>query len=140
MWMWLRKGNLKRETESLLIAAQSNAIRTKHIKSRIDKTQQNSRCGLCGDWDEMINHKISECSKLAQREYTSRHDRVGTVIHWEFCKKFKFYNTNKWYMNNTKSVQENESHKLLLDFGRQVDYLISARRPDLIIINKKKKK
>ena len=38
-WTWLRKGNLKKETESLLIAAQNNAIRTNHIKARIDKTQ-----------------------------------------------------------------------------------------------------
>ena len=42
-WTWLRKGNFKRETESLLIAAQDNAIRTNHIKARIDKTQQNSK-------------------------------------------------------------------------------------------------
>ena len=55
-WMWLRKGNFKRETEYLLIAAQNNAIRTNHIKARIDKTQQNSKCRLCGDRDEMINH------------------------------------------------------------------------------------
>ena len=40
-WTWLRKGNLKRETESLLIEAQNNAIRTNHIKARIGKTQQN---------------------------------------------------------------------------------------------------
>ena len=33
---WLRKGNFKRETESLLIAAQDNAIRTNHIRARID--------------------------------------------------------------------------------------------------------
>ena len=26
-WTWLRKGNFKRETESLLIAAQNNALR-----------------------------------------------------------------------------------------------------------------
>ena len=64
-WTWLRKGNLKRETESLLIAALNNAIRTNHIKARIDKTQEKSKCRLCGDTDEMINHIINECSKLA---------------------------------------------------------------------------
>ena len=37
-----------------------------------------------------INHIISECSKLAQREYKIRQDWVGMVIHWELCKKFKF--------------------------------------------------
>ena len=35
----LRKGNFKRETECLLIAAQTNTIRTNHIKTRIDNTQ-----------------------------------------------------------------------------------------------------
>ena len=40
---WLRKRNLKRETEFLLIVPQKNTIRTNHIKARIDKTQQNSK-------------------------------------------------------------------------------------------------
>ena len=70
----LRKGNLNRETEFLLIAALDNAIRTNHMKARIDKTQQNSKCRLCGDRDETINHIISECSKLAKKEYKARHD------------------------------------------------------------------
>ena len=43
---WLRKGNIKRETESLLIATQGNAVRINHIEARIDKTQQNSKCRL----------------------------------------------------------------------------------------------
>ena len=38
-WTWLRKENLNRETESFLIAAQNNAIRTEFVKARIDKTQ-----------------------------------------------------------------------------------------------------
>ena len=84
-WTWLRKGNFKRETESLLMAAQKNAIRSNHIKARIDKTQQNSKCRLCGDRDETINHIISEYSKLAQKKYKARHDWVGKVIHWEMC-------------------------------------------------------
>ena len=73
-WTWLRKWNLKRETESLLIAAQNNAIRTNQIKARIDKTQQNSRCRLCGDRDETINPIISECSKLTQRDYKTKQE------------------------------------------------------------------
>ena len=62
-----------------------------------------------------IYHIISECSKLAQREYKARHDWVGKVIHWEMCKKFKFDHTNKWYMHNPAPVLENATHKLLWD-------------------------
>ena len=139
-WIGLRKGNFKRETKSLLVAAQNNAVRTSHIKTRIYKTQQNSKCKLCGDRDETIYHIISECSKLAQKEYTTRDDWVGKVIYWEMCKKFKFGHTSKWYMHNPAAALKNDTHKLLWDFDIQTDHLISARRPDLIIINKKKKK
>ena len=138
-WTWLRKGNLKRETESLLIVEQDNAIRTNHIKARIDKTQQNSKCRLCGDKDETINHIISECCKLAQKEDKARHDWIGLVIHWDMCKKFQFDRTNKWYMHNPPPVLENEMHKHLWDFYIQTDHLIPARRPNLIIINKTKR-
>ena len=127
-----------RENESLLKAVQNNAIRPNHIKAGIYKTQQNSKCRLCGDRHETINHIISECSKLAQKEYKTKHDCVGKVIQWELCKKFKFDHTNKWYMYNTATVLENDSRKLLWDFEIHTDHLISARRPDLIIINKKR--
>ena len=126
--------------EYLLIAALDNAKRTNHIKARIDKTQQNSECRLCSDRDETINHIIGECSKLAQKEYKARHDWIGKVIRWEMCKKFKFDHTNKWYMHNPAPVLENDTHKLLWDFNIQTDHLIPAKRPDLIIIYKKKTK
>ena len=43
-------------------------------------------------------------------------------------------------MHNTAPVLENDTHKLLWDFNRQTEQLIPARRPDLIIINLKKKR
>ena len=43
-------------------------------------------------------------------------------------------------MHNLTPVLENPTHKLLWDFNIQTDHLIPARKPDLIIINKKKKK
>ena len=42
-------------------------------------------------------------------------------------------------MPNLAPVLENDSHKLLWDFNIQTDHLIPARRPNLIIINKKKR-
>ena len=42
-------------------------------------------------------------------------------------------------MHNPAPVLENDTHKLLWDFDIQTDQLISAKRLDLIIINKKRK-
>ena len=42
-------------------------------------------------------------------------------------------------MHHPETVQEIYTRKLLWDFDIQTDHLILARRPDLIIINKKKK-
>ena len=43
-------------------------------------------------------------------------------------------------MHNPAAVLENDTQKLLWDFDIQIDHLISARRPDLTVINNKKKK
>ena len=42
-------------------------------------------------------------------------------------------------MHNPAYVLENATHKLLWDFDIQTNHLISARPPDFIIINKKKR-
>ena len=106
-WTWLRKGNLKKEIESIQIVAQINAIKTNHIKVRIDTTRQNRRCRLCRDMDKTINHIIRECSKFAQK---TRHDWVEKVIHWELCETLKLDHTNKcttkklsWRIRRTNS-------------------------------------
>ena len=43
-------------------------------------------------------------------------------------------------MHNPAVFLENDTHRLLWDIDIQKDHLISARRPDLIIINNKKRK
>ena len=43
-------------------------------------------------------------------------------------------------MHNPGSVPENETLKLLWNFEIQTNRLISARRPELLIVNKKKKR
>ena len=83
-----KKKSLKRTTEGLIMAAQEQAIRTNHTKAKIDKTQENSKCRMCGKAEERVNHVLSECSKLAQKEYKRRHDWFGTKIQWEIYGKY----------------------------------------------------
>ena len=40
IWVRLQNGDLKRETESLIVAAQNQSIRTNLVKAKIDKIQK----------------------------------------------------------------------------------------------------
>ena len=44
------------------------------IKTKIDNTLQSSKCRLCNDRDETINHILKEGDKLVQKEYKIRHN------------------------------------------------------------------
>ena len=78
---WLQNGDLKRETESLIVAAQNQSIRTNLVKAKIDKSQGDSLCGMCRKVDESIDHIVSGCSKLAQKAHKKRHDNLGKIVY-----------------------------------------------------------
>ena len=80
-WAWLQNGDLKRETESLIVTAQNQSIRINLIKARIDKNQGDFLFRMCGKVDESIDHIVSGCSKLAQNEYKRRHDNLGKMVY-----------------------------------------------------------
>ena len=81
-WQWLSRGDLKVGTEALLCAAQEQAIRTNYMKYHIDKTSESLLCRLCGKKGGSVQHIISGCKKLAQKEYKRRQDNVAKKIHW----------------------------------------------------------
>ena len=43
--------------------------------------------------DQIINHIISECGKLAKKEYKTKHNWVGKMIHLELCYEMVFAQT-----------------------------------------------
>ena len=59
----LRKGDLKKETERLIIAPQDKALRTNAIKASIEKQNFYPLCRMCGETEETINHLIRECGQ-----------------------------------------------------------------------------
>jgi len=65
-FLWLRKGDLKLETESEVVAAQDQALQTKYYATKILSTERDSKCRLCQQFDETIDHTISACPILAK--------------------------------------------------------------------------
>ena len=72
---WMRKSNLKGCTEALICSAQEQSIQTNYNKYNIDKTAESPLCRMCGTRNETISNIVSECGRLAQKEYKRRHDK-----------------------------------------------------------------
>ena len=118
-WWWLKKGDLKPETEALLCAAQEQAPRTNYVKFHIDRTVESPLCRLCGEKGKHITHLISECKKLAQKEYKRRHDNVARIVHWKLCGLCQLEKAEKWYEHQPNGVTESDNVKILWDFNIQ---------------------
>ena len=58
---------MKKETESLIVAAQNQSVRTNLVKAKIDKSQGHSLYRVCRKVDESIDHIVKGCSKLTQK-------------------------------------------------------------------------
>ena len=59
------------------MAAQNQSIRTNLVKGRIERSQGDSLYTMYRKVDEIIDHIVSGCSKLPQKEYKRRHDNLG---------------------------------------------------------------
>ena len=138
-WHWLRNGNLKRETESFLPAAQKQALNTNLIRKIYHKDVSN-KCRLCGTHVENVLHIVRGCSMLAQKEYKRGHDKLCFNIHWVLCKKYGVKVCERWYEHKVEFVIENVIVKILWDVWIQVDRQIEHRRPDTVVIKKNTKK
>ena len=77
------------------------------MKARVDKTEQDNRCKLCGDRDKTINH-MSKCSKLAQKRAAQK----NTI------------RTNHFKARIDKT-QQNSRYRLCGDRDKTINHIIS---------------
>ena len=66
---WLKFGDIKGETKSTTVAAQDQAISENYFKKKILKEEIESKCLLCKQHEETIDHLTSCCPILAKNEY-----------------------------------------------------------------------
>jgi hypothetical protein len=64
-YCWLKSGYIKGETESTIVAAQKQATSTHYFKNKILKEESESKCQLCKQYEETVDHLTSGCPILA---------------------------------------------------------------------------
>ena len=141
MFLWLSKGDLKAETESEIVAVKDQALQTKCYATKILNTETDSKCRLCQQFDETIDHIISACPILAKEQYIKRHDRVCAQLHFNICKETGVQLDKKhWYEHVSKSVKTSKGGKVTILWNQQVktDRTIPINKPDIIIRDNEK--
>lgn len=139
-YAWLRGSGLKKETEALLLAAQEQALRLGYVAKHIFGQQVDDRCRVCRWQPETVEHVVSGCGQLAQRDYKRRHDKLAQMVHWSSCRQYGIKTEDKWYQHVPQDVSETKDVKLLWDFDIFTDKGITARRPDIVVVDKKERR
>jgi hypothetical protein len=129
----LEFGDIKRKTESTIVAAQDQAVSTNYFKRKILKEETESRCRICEEYEETIDHLTSGCPILTKNEYVIRHDEVCIHLHYSICKTLGIETTENRYSRIPKLVCQHEDITVLWNEEVQSDREVLADRPDIII-------
>ena len=87
------------------MAAQDQGISTNCFKNKILEEEIESKCRLCRQHEETIDHLTSGCPILAKSEYLMRHDKFCTHLHYSICKVLGIETTDKWYTHTHTHAQ-----------------------------------
>ena len=104
-------------------------------------TETDSKCRLCQQFDETIDHIISSCPILTKEQYIKRHDRACAQLHFNICKETGVQLDKKhWYEHVPKSVETSQVGKVTILWNQQVqtDRTILSNKPDIIISGNEK--
>ncbi|XP_044757749.1 uncharacterized protein LOC123315909 [Coccinella septempunctata] len=135
---YLTAGYLFPETEGALFAVQDQVIPTRNYAKFIMKQQvDNTKCRVCNEAEETVQHLSGGCSVLAPTRYLGRHNNMGRVVHqmlalkWEISENFVPH-----HIYTPQAVVENSRAKLYWDFPFTTDRPVEHNRPDMVLWSK----
>ena len=138
---WLRQNLHGRKTSSIMTMLEE-MVETRSWKvSR--GLAQDKQCRVCHERDETVELIVAGCKVLANSEYLTRHNRALMIMAVNWAKEYELIGNDViWYKERWErgAVLENERGKLVWNFEFKLRKTTTARRPDLILEDKEKKK
>jgi hypothetical protein len=103
------------------------------------KEEIESKCRLCKQHEETIDHLTLGCPNLAKNGYLMRHDKFCTHLHYSICKALGIETTDKWYKHTCPSQCAKREMSQYCGIKQYTDREVIANRADIIIKNNKEK-
>jgi hypothetical protein len=98
-------------------------------------------CRRCGQEPETIQHITAACEQLAPTEYVQRDDSVTKVIHQKLAEGVELIeDKSPYYKYTPANALENDNFKLYWNRSIITDKTIPSNRPDVTVMNKKKRR
>ena len=136
---WMEQSHLRFETESLLCAAQEQALATKYMTSKIWGTGKCTKCRLCKEQNETVHHIVSGCKMLTGTQYTFRHNQVAKYVHWCILKDRGVKVSKSWIKHVPEDTMSVGTDIILWDVSIVTDVKVKHNRPDITIHDTKNK-
>ena len=117
------RGEMWKEKQSEIIAAQDQALANKYHYTKILQTEADNKCGLCKQFDETTEHIISTCPAVAKERYIERDDRLCDELHFNICKEMGVkWDNEQWYDRLPKLVETSREGTVTLLWDHPKQY------------------
>ena len=127
---------------SIYVNISQQLLPTKIYKAKkLNETQHDLKCRLCGINNEIVPHLMCSCSEIAQSLYKSRHDKMLCPVYHRVLHKYSFESkvSKPWYQQEIpKPAKENKRAKVFWDIPIDVDKAPEngANGSDMVILDK----
>ena len=146
-WEWMKSGYMTKSTEAYLVAAQEQALGTNSVRANIYREKDedglvvSGLCRLCKKKTETVAHIIGCCPVLTEGPITVRHDKMGSRIHWELCKKYGVQCSARWYEHKPQKVSRDARGEVTIYWDQHIPTAVPVahNKPDVVVANAKAK-
>jgi hypothetical protein len=127
--LWLTKGNISATDEGYLSLLQDRNL----------YGDNPGACPHCREAVKTVDHLATRCKQMLGYFYTHRHNEVVKAVHFFLCNKYGLVRSKRIRTHSVQEINANDDVEIRVDTTVDTSIKISANRPDIIVIDKKRK-
>ena len=140
-WAWMESNSLSSQVEGYIITLQDQEIYTKttrkhHEKNPIKKQEIETRCRMCKQENETLQHILDCCPAISSNLYLQdRHNPIAKIVYDQILDNYGIENKS----NPPLSILTTTDCDIWWDEKIKVPNAVKHNKPDIILWDKKQK-